>query len=408
MKEALVSIRGVIGPGGFDWWTLDVLPDTTTDVFNQLQSQKPFTRIRVEIDSEGGYVSTGRAVRMLLQSQHVPITTVAYAQCMSIATEIFSIGNTRQMMKGCDFMIHKPYGGVMGNEDDIAAYLESIQNATQEMVDIYVAITGKSEKEVRAWLVRDKSMTAEQAVQNGFATEVIYEFPFNKPAPQDAQARTHREPMMAFNQKKTMEKNPLQAIGDKLTEMKNDILSALGQLKSTTKALALTTSDGKAVNVETSENNPATGDVITVDGKKPEDGDLVMSDNQIITVADGKITSIKAPEEAVATETATVADTVETVSAEVEAELVALRTENTRLTALLATERAAFQAQKTTLETKFTALSTQLETVGKSIHSTYNPESRKFESKVEDEETDRVAKSNKWKEEQKAKLPQKK
>lgn len=394
MKEAVISVRGVIGPGGFDWNTFEFLSDSYTDVYNQLQAQKPFTRLRVEIDSEGGYVSTGRAIRMLLSSQHVPIKTVAYSQCMSMATEIFAIGQEREMVKGCDFMIHKPYGGAIGNEDDIAAYLESLRNATAEMVDIYVAVTGKSEAEVRGWLVRDKSMTAEQAVENGFATKVIYEFPFNQP--DKTQAHTKREPIMAFNPPKTMATNPLQALSESLTSMKNDILSALSQLKKTNKALALTTDDGKAVTVQTSENAPATGDEILVEGEKPEDGDLVLSDNQIITVADGKITEIKAPEEKKEEEAAA-------VSAEALAELTALRTENAQLKAQLQAEKAAIVAQKAEFEGKFTALSDQLDQVGKSIHSNYNPESRKFESKTEaTAEDDRAAKSKAWAEKAKA------
>ena len=389
MKEALVSIRGVIGPGWFDWNTFEFLPDTYTDVYNQLQAQRGFTRLRVEIDSEGGYVSTGRGIRMLLQSQQVPITTVAYAQCMSIATEIFAIGRTRQMMKGCDFMIHKPYGGVRGNEDDIAAYLESLQNATQEMVDMYVAVTGLDEPAVRGWLVRDKSMTAEQAQANGFVTEVLYEFPFTQPA--QIQARTKQEPMMAFSPTNKMEKNPLQAIGEKLTEMKNDILAALGQLRPTVRALALTTNDGKAVNVETSENQAAIGDTITIDGAKPEDGEITLSDNQIITVADGKITEIKAPE------------TVE--PKDESADLAALRSQVSQLQAQLASERTAFQAEKATLETKFAALSTQLDTVGKATHSTYNPETRKFEG-IKEGDANKSSLSD-WKEQSLKKLEKK-
>jgi ATP-dependent protease ClpP protease subunit len=389
VKEAVISVRGVIGPGGFDWNTFEFLPDSYTDVYNQLQAQRPFTRLRVEIDSEGGYVSTGRAIRMLLSSQHVPIKTVAYSQCMSMATEIFAIGQEREMVKGCDFMIHKPYGGAIGNEDDIAAYLESLRNATAEMVDIYVAVTGKSEAEVRGWLVRDKSMTAEQAVENGFATKVIYEFPFDQAS--SAKAHSKHEPIMAFNQPKNMATNPLQALSDSLTSMKNDILGALAQLRpSKSKALALTTNDGKAVNVETAENNPAVGDALTIDGEQPADGDITLSDNQILTVAGGKITEIKAPESSSTTEE-------ETVSAEAQAELVALRAQVSQLQAQLASERTAFEAQRTALEGQFTALNTQLEQVGRSVHSTYNPETRKFEGKNDDAQADRDAKSEEWK-----------
>lgn len=383
MKEAIISIRGVISSGGYDFLTGSLVPDSYNDAYYQLQSQAPFTSIRAEIDSPGGEVSTGRAIRMLFSSQKVPVTTVALSQCCSIATEIFSIGQHRIIMKGCDFMIHKPYGMVGGNEDDLMAYLEMMKNATAEMVELYMAVTGKSESVVRSWLVRDKSMTAEQALKLGFATEVSYAYPFNQPD-ETVQAYTKREPLMAFNQTTSMEKNPFQAISESLTAMKNELLSALSPTK--TKALALTSMAGLSVDVETSENQPATGDSIKVDGEKPENGDVTISDGQILTVIDGKISEIKAPEEV-----------KPTLDAEKEAEIAALKAELEAIKAEKQAKEVELSALKTSSTAQLTALNAKVEEIGKSIHSTYNPESRKFEAKQESSEEDREAKSNDWK-----------
>jgi hypothetical protein len=70
-------------------------------------------------------------------------------------------------------MVHKPWGGTMGNADDMRDYADVLDKIENSLVGTYMARTGKTEDEIKAMLVKDTWMTADEALAQGFADEVI-------------------------------------------------------------------------------------------------------------------------------------------------------------------------------------------------------------------------------------------
>ena len=69
------------------------------------------------------------------------------------------------------------------------------------------------------------------------------------------------------------------------------ILAAItGRAKNT---LKVQTADGKVAEFDTDDTEIKIGNSVTVDGKRPLDGDLLLHDKTIIIVKDGKVDQIK-------------------------------------------------------------------------------------------------------------------
>jgi hypothetical protein len=61
----------------------------------------------------------------------------------------------------------------MGNSDEMRDYADLLDKIENSLVGTYMARTGKTEDEMKAMLAKDTWMTAEEAVAQGFADEVI-------------------------------------------------------------------------------------------------------------------------------------------------------------------------------------------------------------------------------------------
>lgn len=65
--------------------------------------------ILILINSVGGNIGDTIAIRNLIKSVPNPIITVALGNCISAASMIFSLGNSRYIGKDTNYMIHQPY-----------------------------------------------------------------------------------------------------------------------------------------------------------------------------------------------------------------------------------------------------------------------------------------------------------
>ncbi len=94
-------------------------------------------------------------------------------------------GDTFEIAKNGQYMIHKPMGGTYGNEQMLGNYLTLLQNMTKTYYEAYVAKLQKPEAEFKAkWDNGDFWMTAKEAVEWGFATSVKEPVKIDKAAAQ--------------------------------------------------------------------------------------------------------------------------------------------------------------------------------------------------------------------------------
>jgi len=240
---------------------------TVNDVIAQIGDDKP-TSIHVQINSPGGGVVEGRAIRAYLNSLNVPITTEAFGECSSIATEIFLMGRERIVHEGITFLVHFPSGGAFGTAEDIESYNADLLQKQKEMIDLYYerckGVIGK--KQWAEMMKKQTTLSAQKLYEIGFATKIVKSY----------QALN----LNNKNMKKTSLAKAMRALGLKKF------------FKST--ALDLQLADGSLITVVTEAEAPQVGDavVFTDTGEPVPDGEHQLADGTVIITKGGVIAEI--------------------------------------------------------------------------------------------------------------------
>ncbi len=158
----------------YEW--LD-LPCASPNAFRQELADYAGKNLTVTIDSYGGSVYAGTGIYNALLEHRANgghDTTVGDTKVMSAATVIFMAGEDRKLAPGCVFMVHNPLTGVSGYASDLrhtADVLDEIKNA---ILNAYELGTGKDRKELSDIMDAETYMSAQTAIDKGFATGMLY------------------------------------------------------------------------------------------------------------------------------------------------------------------------------------------------------------------------------------------
>lgn len=131
--------------------------------------------LHVEINSPGGDVFAGTAMFNMLRAwakDGKTVVTKVSGVAASIASVIFLAGDKRVMPKNTFAMVHQPWTFAMGNADDLREQADTLEKIGGGMVKTYMDRTGLSEDEVNALLAQDTWLSADEALEKGFATEI--------------------------------------------------------------------------------------------------------------------------------------------------------------------------------------------------------------------------------------------
>jgi ATP-dependent Clp endopeptidase proteolytic subunit ClpP len=132
-------------------------------------------KLSVEINSPGGDVFAGLAIYNMLKYSGKDIKTRVMGVAASAASIIMMAGDTREMPRNTFVMVHNAAGVTFGNADEHRATAELLDKIGDGLVATYVGATGMDEEKIRALLSEDTWMTADEALENGFATAVTDE-----------------------------------------------------------------------------------------------------------------------------------------------------------------------------------------------------------------------------------------
>lgn len=150
------------------WWEDEVTPK----MFRDELAQHPGD-VTVRINSPGGDVSAGVAIYNYLNDHDGTVTVKVDGIAASIASLISMAGDKIIMLPGSMMMVHNPWTIAAGNSDDMAQVVEMLEKTGESMVPIYAARTGLSEERVKELLKAETWMTAQDAVDLGFADEAV-------------------------------------------------------------------------------------------------------------------------------------------------------------------------------------------------------------------------------------------
>lgn len=131
--------------------------------------------IDVYINSTGGSVSEGLAIYNTLKNHKAKIRTYNSGFACSAATVPFMAGDERIVFNSSLFMIHNAWTYASGNAADFRKQAEELEIITQASVKAYMERVNISEEEVKVMMDNETWLSAEQAVEYGFATGIYEE-----------------------------------------------------------------------------------------------------------------------------------------------------------------------------------------------------------------------------------------
>ena len=178
MKIAKLNIEGYIGGSdvvslfsGAETFSLAALKR----FLDTLESD--VTDIHVYINSGGGSVIEGWAIYDKLKTSGKKITTIGEGMVGSIATIIFMAGDYRKLHENSRFFIHNPYwqpdSPTPMEADDLISLGESLQAEQKKILDFYSNQTGKAVEDLEPLMQKATDLTSSQALEMGFANEII-------------------------------------------------------------------------------------------------------------------------------------------------------------------------------------------------------------------------------------------
>ncbi|KPC53019.1 head maturation protease, ClpP-related [Amantichitinum ursilacus] len=135
--------------------------------------------IHLRINSPGGDVFGARAMEQALRDHPARVVSHIDGVAASAASFLSLAADEIEITPGGFFMIHKAWTMAYGNSDDLTRTAAVLEQVDESLVGSYVAATGQSADDIRAWMADETWIGAEEAVNLGFATRVAGQAPAN-------------------------------------------------------------------------------------------------------------------------------------------------------------------------------------------------------------------------------------
>lgn len=278
--EGHITIYGEIIPwqddNAGDWGAVNL-----KGVMAEVNNQPEATEFVVHIHSPGGHVDEAFAIYDALKSTGKPITAMIEGLCASSATIIALAATERKMTENSEFMIHMPFGGMFGDSEDMQKAADMLKAYEEKVLNLYVEATGGDREAIYAMMKEETFLSADQAKQLGFVTEMI--------------------PTMKAVARINLNKNtmPKQMTAEELdTKMDGLFQKIMKVFKPEVKMITVTAADGTILDfgdAVTDESQIVVGATATVDGS-PAEGEYVMTDGRTLVFSEGAITEIREEE----------------------------------------------------------------------------------------------------------------
>lgn len=132
-------------------------------------------KLLLRINSGGGDVWSAISMRTsLLTAAFEEIEVRVEGLCASAATLLTCLPDAKvKIAKGSMYMIHNPMSGCWGTAAQLIKQAEWLEKSQNEMMQIYAAQSGADADTVKDWMDAETWFTAEEAVEHGFAGEII-------------------------------------------------------------------------------------------------------------------------------------------------------------------------------------------------------------------------------------------
>lgn len=130
--------------------------------------------ITLEVNSNGGLVTVGSEIYTALKNYNGHVTAEVTGMAASAASVAIMGADTVKMSPTAQIMIHKALlTRASGNSDDLEKAVNALKSSDQSIINAYVSKTGLSEDEIFEMMKNETFMSANEAIEKGFADEIM-------------------------------------------------------------------------------------------------------------------------------------------------------------------------------------------------------------------------------------------
>lgn len=139
---------------------------------NSLDAKKP---ISLYINSPGGVVYAGLAIYDAIQMISAPVSTVAVGVTASMGTALLASGakGERYALPHATIHMHPTGGGAQGYTEDVRIAMREQERIQAQLFHLLGKHTGHSGKEIEAYFLRDRYLSAPEAMAFGLIDEIL-------------------------------------------------------------------------------------------------------------------------------------------------------------------------------------------------------------------------------------------
>lgn len=140
-----------------------------------LEARDHTAPITLFIASPGGSVASGLAIFDTMRTVTCPVRTVCLERAASMGSIVFMGGDARQMAPHAELMIHDPLipSGAGGSALALQETSRRLMQTRRTLTQILAERSGLSAQRIRTMTAKDTFLSAERALELGFATSVI-------------------------------------------------------------------------------------------------------------------------------------------------------------------------------------------------------------------------------------------
>lgn len=174
---AEIMLYGQIVEDGPKWWKWSEEDKSAAEFKKAIEDvrESGATKLLLRINSPGGVCTESVAMRSILGNAGFDEINIRIeGMCASAATDIATLpGAHVTIAEGSEYMIHNPWCIALGNANELEHTIERLRGIEQMSRGFYVKRTGQSEEQIKEWMDNETWFTAEEAVEYGFADEVL-------------------------------------------------------------------------------------------------------------------------------------------------------------------------------------------------------------------------------------------
>ena len=169
-KTGELSLYGPIGPDDGMSWLFDEM--SPKQFKQELDGLGDISDLKVFINSPGGDVFAGQAIHSMLTRHKARVTVYVDGLAASIASIVAMAGDTVIMPRNAMMMVHNPWTVAMGDAREFRKTAETLDSIRESMLAAYQVKTKMERASLMTLLNAETWMTAEEAVDMGFADEL--------------------------------------------------------------------------------------------------------------------------------------------------------------------------------------------------------------------------------------------